>query len=118
MSEQALRFNEGKPELSYLLSFGVGLEDLAAVMSQGAIKYERDNWLKGGKPVEEYLDSAMRHLVAFRTGAVYDPETGCKHLAHVAWNMLAALRLTSDLAGVPSIDPTFDQEAFRGRHDW
>ena len=61
--EKALRFNEGKPKLSELLYFANALEDLAAVCSQGAIKYDSGNWLKGGKPLNEYLDSAMRHLV-------------------------------------------------------
>jgi len=108
--DQALRFNEGKPELGRLLEFGSALDKLVAVMQQGATKYEEANWLLGGKPDREYIDSALRHLQAFSAGEEFDPDIGTHHLAHAAWNMLALLRLNRDDA--PRIDPEFDQEAF------
>lgn len=109
MSE-ALRHNTGKPRVDEVLKFGKALDDLTAVMTQGAVKYELDNWLKGGKPDNEYHGSALRHLRAHVNGELYDPETGCLHLAHVAWNVLAELRL--NYPDTPSLNPAFDQAAF------
>lgn len=106
----ALRYNEGKPELSYLLSMPRMLEALAKVFSQGAIKYERDNWQKGGKPDTEYTDSLLRHLLAMEKGELYDSDTGCLHAAHAIWNLGALIEL--NYAPLLPFDPQFDQQAF------
>ena len=55
-------------------------------------KYETWNFLKG-MPVSECLDSLKRHLDAYEdpTQPDTDPESGQSHLAHIAWNALAAL---------------------------
>tara|TARA_R110000787_G_scaffold72080_1_gene160550 strand:- start:488 stop:943 length:456 start_codon:yes stop_codon:yes gene_type:complete len=111
---KALRYNDDKPELSELLQFGNGLEALAKVMSQGGVKYEHRNWLRGGKPDQEYMDSAMRHLLSIAGGEHYDSDTGCTHAAHVAWNMLAMLRLNYE--DVPVLDETFDQRGYLERY--
>lgn len=110
---EALRFNDGKPELHRLWQFGSALTKLARVMSQGSIKYEDGNWLRGGKPDAEYLDSHDRHMLAFANGEEYDPETGAHHLAHAVWNLLALLRLNRSDA--PDLSPEFDQAAFVAR---
>ncbi len=89
----ANRFNHGKPQLSRLLDFDNALEELANIMEKGAEKYGDGNWLRGGKPNQEYLDSAMRHILAFQRGELVDLESECHHLAHAAWNMLACIRL-------------------------
>lgn len=107
LKEKATRFNNGKPEMSEILKFGSALVDVATVMEMGAIKYEVGNWLKGGKPDKEYLDSAMRHLMAHISGELYDQELGTKHLANAAWNLLAALLLAEELQGA-ALDPEFD----------
>lgn len=111
---EALRYNEGKAELAEILQFGNALEALAKVMSQGGVKYEHRNWLKGNKPDAEYINSAMRHLLSFEQGEFYDADTGCAHVAHVAWNMLALLRLNHTDA--PLLDPEFDQEGYLDRY--
>jgi len=111
---KALRYNEDKPELSEILQFDNGLEALAKVMSQGGVKYAHRNWLKGGKPDQEYMDSAMRHLLSIAGGEHYDADTGCTHAAHVAWNMLAMLRL--NYTDVPVLDETFDQRGYLDRY--
>jgi hypothetical protein len=113
MSEVALRDNAGKPELSYILDLRHALEALAAVFSQGAIKYERGNWKKGGKPDEEYLDSALRHIFKARTED-YDEETGCLHAAHAVWNLMALIEL--NYTRLRALDPDFDQAAFLARY--
>ncbi len=93
MADTALRDNSGKPELSQVLHFD--LEWLADHMAAGRAKYPDSdgvpNWKKGGKPDQEYLDSASRHLAALVNGEEYDPELGTHHAAAVAWNMLALL---------------------------
>lgn len=88
MSE-ALRFNEGKPALSYILQFVNPMKAIARIMEFGATKYEDGNWRKGGKPDKEYLDSMMRHLTSWLEGEVHDTDSGCSHLGHAIWNLLA-----------------------------
>jgi hypothetical protein len=94
---KAARDNTGKPQLSQLFHFKDGLNALAAHCSAGREKYPDvdgvPNWLLGGKPDQEYLDSACRHLAALVQGEHVDGETGTLHAAAVAWNMLAMVTL-------------------------
>lgn len=109
MSDVALRDNAGKPELSYLLDLPRALEALVLVFEQGAIKYERGNWKKGGKPDTEYVNSALRHLFALAQSD-FDSDTGCMHAAHVMWNMAALIELNRTYR--PIFDDDFNQAAF------
>ena len=109
----ALRHNSGKPELHYLFTFGRGVEALARVFEQGGVKYEPYNYLKGGKPDVEYLDSALRHIGRLVEGERFDVDTGCHHAAMAAWNMLALIHLNH--TDSPSVDPEFDQAEFVAR---
>ena len=84
---QAMRFNAGKPELSYILSAPYAIEGLAEVFAFGAVKYARDNWKKG-LPQEQVCDSLLRHLTSYMNGEDLDPESGMHHLNHVLWNAL------------------------------
>ncbi len=110
----ALRDNTGKPQLSFLLDFPKAFRALTEVFQQGAIKYARDNWKLGGKPDTEYLDAALRHVFAFRSGETYASDTGNHHLAHALWNLAALIELNS--GDTPTSDPEFDQEAFVAKH--
>ena len=85
----AKRFNQGKPSLSYILKFVNPMKAISRIMEFGAVKYGEDNWKLGGKPDREYLDSMMRHLTAWTEGEVYDQDSGCSHLGHAIWNLLA-----------------------------
>ncbi len=97
-----MRFNEGKPELSYVLEFPTMLKELAQVCAVGAQKYERGNWKLGGRPREQFLDSAMRHLVALANGEEFYREKDkegveidqlISHAAAVVWNLAAMVEL-------------------------
>lgn len=77
--EEALKFDNGKPDLSQ-----VTLElvtELAKVRMFGEKKYARDNWKKGFK-VTRSLSAALRHIFRFLSGETLDPESGLSHLAH------------------------------------
>ena len=96
----AERDNAGKPELHYILTMPRTMEALSAVLTEGAKKYEYLNYLKGGKPDQEYWDSALRHLrdagryiVSQDQKDLYDKETGCHHVAHAIWNLAMLLDL-------------------------
>ena len=89
MSEVSKRDNQGKPQLSFILQFPTAIAAHARVKELGAIKYERDNWKKGGKPDHEYLDACLRHISAFMEGETFATDTGCTHLAHAMWNIMA-----------------------------
>lgn len=92
----ALRDNSGKPEISQVLHFDEGLRFFAAHCAAGRAKYPDTepgfpNWKLGGKPDQEYLDAAARHLIKLGCGEEYDDELGTHHAAAVVWNMMALL---------------------------
>ena len=89
MSE-AMRHNQGKPQLSYLLDFPSATEAFAKVCEMGAKKYARDNWKKGRK-YRDTIDSLLRHLTKYANGEDNDAESGLPHMAHVMWNAAALL---------------------------
>jgi hypothetical protein len=93
---KALRMNQGKALLSFILDFPKALTGFARVKEVGAIKYDIDNWKKGGKPDREYLDAALRHMLSFKSGEQFASDTGCHHLSHAAWNLFALLELNVD----------------------
>ena len=108
--ETSLRFNEGKSEVHYMLFYKKFAEALAKIQSQGAIKYGYANWMSGGKPDTEYLNSGMRHLLDFFSGNMYDEDLGTLHLAQACWNFINLLELNYSEWDI--LDPNFDQEAF------
>jgi len=99
MTENAKRYNTGKPELSYILTYPNAMKLLSNVNTYGAKKYEKGNYLKGSNWTE-YCDSLLRHLLAFYSGEDIDPESDCPHVGHMLFNvaMLAEMFATrSDL---------------------
>lgn len=83
---KALRFNDGKLRYDLLEPFAI--QELVRVFSQGAKKYEDNNWLTGGMDYSKMIASLKRHIAAFEMGEDFDPETGCHHMAQAAWNAL------------------------------
>ena|ERR1700677_4301727 len=77
--EKALKFDEGKPDLSQVSP--ELMEHVALVRMFGEKKYARNNWKKGFK-VTRSLAAALRHIFAVLRGELYDPESGLYHVAH------------------------------------
>lgn len=109
VSGKALRFNEGKPELSYLLTFPDALKAFAKICMYGANKYERGNYLRGAT-VTQQIDSLMRHLSSYYNGEDIDPESGEPHVGHVVWN---ALQLAQMALTRPDMDDRINANKFK-----
>jgi hypothetical protein len=86
---KGLRFNKGKLDLTQLSPIAQEME--SRVYMYGAMKYYRDNFKNGKDTFEEaaqeFLECAMRHLMAYRKGEWYDKESKLPHLTHAVWNM-------------------------------
>lgn len=79
------RFNTGKHRMTLVpASFS---RYTAAVLEYGAIKYNANNWRKGGSWTSA-IDSLQRHVDAFREGEDCDAESALPHLAHIAFNVM------------------------------
>jgi hypothetical protein len=79
------RFNDGKIRFDLLPAFAI--EQVARVFTEGAKKYEPNNW-KRGMPWSSVLASLERHLQAIKSGQDIDNESGLLHVAHLATNAL------------------------------
>lgn len=67
------------------------IADVVDVYTTGANKYGADNWKKLKNGYNRFKAALFRHLVAYERGETKDPDTGCRHLAQVAWNAIAML---------------------------
>lgn len=81
----AERFNKGK--LRWDLVDWTSLEEVVKVLDFGAVKYSKDNWMKGLNR-EEILESTQRHLISLFQKETIDQESQLQHAAHVMCNML------------------------------
>lgn len=67
------------------------IEDIVRVYTEGAKKYVENSWQDIPDGFNRYFAATMRHLVAYAKGERFDSDTGCMHLAQVAWNAIALL---------------------------
>jgi hypothetical protein len=79
-----IRFNSDK--LRYDLVEPNAYRDFVEVLTDGAKKYNDDNW-KNGFSWRSVIASLKRHLAAIELGEDYDPESGRLHIAHAACNV-------------------------------
>ena len=70
------------------------VEDIVRVYTAGAKKYGPDQWQNLPDGIRRYKAALLRHLVEFDKGNEIDEETGCHHLAAVAWNAIAMLHIS------------------------
>lgn len=82
---KAARFNEGKPQWSYV-HFD-SLIPMVRVLEFGALKYAPRNWQK---PMDttKILESMQRHLAALFDGEEVDEESGISHMGHIMCNAM------------------------------
>ena len=85
--ELAMRFNDGKPQLVFILDFPNAIAGLSDIKEHGAEKYALHNW-KRGRGFRDTISSLLRHLVASQTES-HDKDSGLPHIDHVVWNALA-----------------------------
>lgn len=70
------------------------VEDIVRVYTAGAKKYGSNKWQNLPDGLRRYKAALLRHLVEFDKGNEIDEETGCRHLAQVAWNAIAMLHIS------------------------
>lgn len=99
LSVGGARWNAGKERWD-LVPFDA-LAEVVRVYTRGAEKYSEDNWLKG-MPWRICIGATFRHFTAWILGEDRDQETGCHHLAHAIWNLMALL--TYGIRGMNEFD--------------
>lgn len=90
LNDGGLKYDGYKSPLSLLP--GRSLRAIGEVMAYGKIKYDAHNWRKGISH-SRLLDAALRHLSSISDGDFIDEESGLRHLAHAATNLLFLLEM-------------------------
>ena len=67
------------------------IEDIVKLYTAGSIKYGDNNWQNLENGYQRYKAAMLRHLLEYEKGNTIDEDTGCHHLAQVAWNAIAML---------------------------
>lgn len=85
MPDQKVKADAGKPRLTLVPPRIIW--DIAAVREFGCQKYgDPENWRRVSP--QRYRDAMFRHMMAYLAGYdSVDPESGLKHLAHLATNV-------------------------------
>jgi len=78
------------------------LWELAEVYGRGADKYEDRNWEKGYK-WSLNVAALQRHLNLWLMGEDEDLETGCLHMAQVAWHAFTLLTFSMRELGTDDV---------------
>lgn len=92
--EKGIKFDQD-PHLKPAISLVPlkALWEVAKVMTFGAQKYDKFNWL-GGIRYTRLADAAMRHIIQFMNREEPDSESGLSHLAHAGCCILMLLEMT------------------------
>jgi hypothetical protein len=107
---RALRYNEGKAPVWYILHYPRAVEVLSRILEVGEVKYAKMNWKLGGNADEDYLGACMRHLFKFVNNPdPFDEEYGTNHLGHAIWNLMTLMELN----GHPIMDSVKFNKAIR-----
>ena len=79
--EVGKKFDQDRPDWS-LLPLNL-LSGVVKVLTFGAKKYARDNWMHVPDAKNRYSAALMRHFAAWQSGEKVDEETGLSHLHHI-----------------------------------
>lgn len=63
------------------------IQSLGEVLTFGAAKYAKNNW-QLCEDRSRYKDALLRHIYAYLSGEVKDPESKLDHLAHAAFGLM------------------------------
>src|SRR5574344_705409 len=85
------------------------VEDIVKVFTAGANKYGDNNWQHLENGYQRYKAAMFRHLLEYEKGTEFDGETGCRHLAQVAWNAMAMLYLSKHKDTVNNLKTKLDK---------
>lgn len=90
--------DKGKLRFSLLIQgMPKGLRRVVEVLEYGAVKYEPHSWQKVENNLQRYQDALYRHVTNEDGGLLAkDPESGLRHIAHIACNALFILELIDD----------------------
>lgn len=86
------KHDQGKSRLD-LIHWPLVLE-MGHVLALGAEKYKVNSWQGVDDGVNRYFAAEMRHMLAFKSGQMRDPESQRSHLAHAATNLMFLHYLT------------------------
>ena len=85
------------------------VEDIVKVFTSGSIKYGDNTWQGLENGYQRYKAAMFRHLLEYEKGTEFDEETGCRHLAQVAWNAMAMLYLSKHKDTVNKLKTKLDK---------
>ena len=85
------------------------VEDIVKVFTSGSIKYGDNTWQGLENGYQRYKAAMFRHLLEYEKGTEFDEETGCRHLAQVAWNAMAMLYLSKHKDTVNNLKTKLDK---------
>lgn len=97
------------------------IEEIVKVYTAGAKKYAPNNWMHLENGYERYKAALFRHICEFERGNWLDADTGCIHLAQVAWNAIAMLHIelekrkendTDNIKDESNDENTFESEGY------
>lgn len=87
------KLDAGKPRVGLVMEgFSRAILEVAKVGTYGAGKYTDNGWMEVVDGEARYKDAMLRHYLASSEHDI-DAESGLPHLAHMAWDALAALEL-------------------------
>lgn len=105
MDKKFTKHDSGK--LRYGLIPPIAEREMVGVLTFGAKKYSVDNW-RNCDDLSRYVDAALRHISAYRTGQQKDEETDLHHLAHAmcCLSFIVDIEMGAPLHRDDSIDST------------
>jgi hypothetical protein len=83
---KGLKFDGGKTRWDLLPLEPI--KETVDVLTFGASKYGPENWRNVPDGFNRYFAALMRHIVAYKSGELYDQESGFSHIAHAICNLI------------------------------